>query len=78
MRRSPKDWADRIRQGIDRERLSTDRRGLEQGQARQRPIEPLRIRADDAVTLDREADEGPFASTRRISDNLDHGGRLAD
>jgi hypothetical protein len=78
MARGAKDRADRVRKRVDDERFSADRRCLEQSQACQRPVEPIRVGANDSITLHCEADEGPVAVARSVSYDFDHGVRLAD
>ena len=62
------DRADRVRERVDRERLAADRRRLEQRQPGERPLEPGRVRLDDAVAVDAQAHGRPVAVARRVSE----------
>ena len=67
----------RVREGVDGERLAADRRSLEQCQPDERPLEPVRIRVDDPVALDAEAHQRKVAPARGIAEQLQHRSRLA-
>jgi hypothetical protein len=71
-RSSAKDGTDRVRERIDRERLAADPRRLEERQPCRRPLEPGRVRLDDPVAVDREANERELAAARGVSEDLDH------
>ena len=63
---------ERVRERVDRKRLAADRGRLEQRQPRERPLEPGRVRLDDAVTVDCEPDGRPLAAAGGVSERLDH------
>ena len=58
------DRADRVRERVHDESLPGDRRGLEQGQADERLLQPLGVSVDDAIAVDDQAYARPFVSTR--------------
>src|SRR5207302_2448638 len=68
---------ERVRERVHRELGAADSRRLEQRQALERPLEPLRLGARDPVTVEREPNERPAAVTRRIAYDLEHAARLA-
>ena len=72
LRLGAEDRAERVRERVDRERLAADRGRLEQRQAGERPLEPGRVRLDDPVAVDEQANRSPLAVARRVSEGLDH------
>src|SRR5439155_10784131 len=68
---------ERVRERVGGERLARHGCGLEQRESFERPFEAGRIRRDDAIAVDAQADERPVPVTRRVSDDLDHRSRLA-
>src|SRR5207237_8657407 len=68
---------ERVRERVHRELVAPDRRRLEQRQALERPLEPLRLGARDPVTVEGEPNERPAAAARRIAYDLEHAARLA-
>jgi hypothetical protein len=75
--RRAEDRADRVREPVDGELVAADRRRFQQGQALERALEPIGVGADDAIPLDAETDEAPLGSPGGVSDDLDHGAKLA-
>ena len=71
------DRPERVRERVDHELVSADRRRFEQRQADERTVESVGVRADDAVAVDAEADEPPVGAARGISDDLDHAATVA-
>ena len=67
------DRADRVRERIRSQPLAGHRRCLEQRQADERSLEPVRVRLDDPVSVDDEPHAGPIVPARRISGHLEHG-----
>ena len=68
---------DRVRKRVSGKRLPTNRGRLEQRQTDKRPVEPFRLRLDDAIAVERESNEGELGATRGISKKLCHEFRLA-
>ena len=66
------DRPERVRERIARKCVSADRGGSEQGQPLKRMLEPRCVGLDDAVAVDEQANRGPFAAARRVSEGLDH------
>ena len=69
------DPRERVRDGVDGERLSADRRRFEQREPVERTIDPRSVRRDDAVALDLETDERELGAARAVTDDLDHAGQ---
>ena len=59
-----KDLTQGICQRIDRQRLAWNRRGLEQRQPFERPLEPGRVGSDDAIAVERQANERELRAAR--------------
>ena len=68
LRLGAEDRPERIGERVDRERLAGDRRGLEQRQAGERPVEPRCVRLDDAVAVDEEPNRSPLAVAGGVSE----------
>ena len=64
------DRPERVCERVDGERLAADRRRLEQRQSREVAVEPRRVRLDDPVAVDAQADGGPLAAAARVSEDL--------
>ena len=72
------DLPERGRERLDGERIAPDGRGLEQAQAGQGPVEPVGVRAHDALAVDCEPHGRPVAVLRRVSEDvMSHPLRLA-
>ena len=78
VRRSAEDRPERVRERVHGQLVAADRGCLEQGQSLERPREPFGLRTDDAVPLDRQADECPAAVAGGVSDDLDHGAQATE
>ena len=77
MRLRAKDLRERVGERVDRERLASHRRGLEERQAGERSVEPGSVGRDDAIAVDGEPDERELGTARRIADDLDHSASVA-
>ena len=66
------DGTERVRERVDGERLAGHCCGLEQRQSGEGPVEPGRIRLDDAVAVDDDANRGPLGVASRVSEALRH------
>jgi hypothetical protein len=75
--RRAENGADRIRQRVGCERLSSDRGSLEQSQSNQIAVEPCCVSVDDPVTLKPESHESELGAARGIAEKLSHEFRLA-
>ena len=62
------DRPDRVRERVDRERLAADRRRLEQRQAREVAVEARRVRTDDSLAVDPQANRCPLVAACRIAE----------
>ena len=71
------DRPERVRERVARKGVAADRGRFEQGQPLERTLEPGRIRLDDAIVVDEQANRRPFAAARRVSEGLDHGPTVA-
>ncbi len=69
----PEDGPERVRERVDGERLAADRGRLEQRQPLQRPVEPGRVRLDDAVAVDEQPHRSPLPVPGRVAEDLHHG-----
>jgi hypothetical protein len=63
---------ERVRKRIHDQGLAPDCRRLEEGQAREVALEARRVRLDDPLTVDHQADRRPFAGAARVSEGLVH------
>ena len=63
LRRSGEGRPERIRERVHDQLVAAHRGGLEEGQALERPLEPVRLGADDPLAVDREPDECPASVT---------------
>ena len=68
--------AEGVRERIDRQLLTADRRGLEQRQAAQILRDAGRVRIDDPGAVDPQAHSRPVGAACRIAVELDHRARL--
>ena len=78
IRRRAKHRPDRRRQRLDRQRLASHSRCLEEAQPAQRLVQTVRIRLDDAIPAQAQAHRRPLAAERRISEDRSHTVRLAE
>jgi hypothetical protein len=76
--RRAKCWPDRVRKRVSRKRLPSDRSRLEQRQSNKLPIEPFRIRLDDAAAVEGEPDERVLRPASGISKKLHQGIQASD
>ena len=67
---------DRGRERLERERDTSNRSGLEQGQPRERAVDTVGVRVDDAVSVHDEPHGGPLAAARGIADDLHRAHRI--
>ena len=72
VRLGPKRRAESVRQRVDRERLPTDGRRLEQRQPVERPLEPRGVGGPDPVAVEDKPNERELLPARRVPDDLDH------
>jgi hypothetical protein len=68
--RRAKRGPDRVRKRVSGKRLPTDRSRLEQRQTDKRPVQPFRIRLDDAIAVECEPNDGELGATSGISKKL--------
>jgi hypothetical protein len=64
LRCSPKGRGKRVRESVDRQFVAADGCGLEERQALERALQPLRLCADDCVVLYGKANERPASVAR--------------
>ncbi len=74
--RCVKDRGERVRDGVGRQRLARDGGGLEQAEPGEGPCHPGRLRRDNAVAVDEEPGECPFAAAGGVADDFERGHRI--
>ena len=72
IRLGAEDRPDRVRERVDDESLAGDRGRFEQRQADERGFQPVRVRVDDPVAVEDEANDRPVATASCVSGHFDH------
>ena len=70
-----KDLGERVRDGVGRQRLAWDGGGLEQAEPGEGLCHAGRVRRENAVAVDEEPGECPFAVARGVADDFERGHR---